>query len=152
MHAYRTHTCGALRLSDAGSTVRVSGWIHRKRDHGGLMFIDLRDHYGLTQLVLSPETPGFATAERNLLPLSGQRKPDVRIFEAEPCQVLGEEMRNQNGRCAEREPTDKRSVGGLRQSGDAISRSLHLKGPLEHLLADRGEAAGAWQAIHKPHV
>jgi aspartyl-tRNA synthetase len=64
MHAYRTHTCGALRLSDAGSTVRVSGWIHRKRDHGGLMFIDLRDHYGLTQLVLSPETPGFAVAER----------------------------------------------------------------------------------------
>jgi len=64
MHAYRTHTCGALRLSDAGSTVRVSGWIHRKRDHGGLMFIDLRDHYGLTQLVLSPESPGFAVAER----------------------------------------------------------------------------------------
>ena len=64
MHAYRTHTCGALRLADAGNTVRLSGWIHRKRDHGGLMFIDLRDHYGLTQLVLSPETPGFAVAER----------------------------------------------------------------------------------------
>src|SRR5271170_4428084 len=64
MHAYRTHTCGALRQSDAGSAVRLSGWIHRKRDHGGLMFIDLRDHYGLTQLVLSPETPGFALLER----------------------------------------------------------------------------------------
>ena len=64
MHAYRTHTCGALRASDAGSTVRLSGWIHRKRDHGGLMFIDLRDNYGLTQLVLSPETPGFQLAER----------------------------------------------------------------------------------------
>jgi aspartyl-tRNA synthetase len=64
MHAYRSHTCGALRSSDAGSTVRLSGWVHRKRDHGGLMFIDLRDHYGLTQLVLSPETPGFAAAER----------------------------------------------------------------------------------------
>jgi aspartyl-tRNA synthetase len=64
MHAYRTHTCGALRASDAGSTVRLSGWIHRKRDHGGLMFIDLRDNYGLTQLVLSPETPGFALAEK----------------------------------------------------------------------------------------
>ena len=59
MHAYRTHTCGALRASDAGSPVRLSGWIHRKRDHGGLMFIDLRDNYGLTQLVLSPETPGL---------------------------------------------------------------------------------------------
>jgi aspartyl-tRNA synthetase len=64
MHAYRTHTCGALRASDAGSSVRLSGWIHRKRDHGGLMFIDLRDNYGLTQLVLHPETPGFAVAER----------------------------------------------------------------------------------------
>ena len=64
MHAYRTHTCGDLRLADAGVNVRLSGWIHRKRDHGGLMFIDLRDHHGLTQLVLSPETPGFDVAER----------------------------------------------------------------------------------------
>jgi len=64
MHAYRTHTCGALRASDTGSTVRLSGWIHRKRDHGGLMFIDLRDHYGLTQLVLHPGTPGFEVVER----------------------------------------------------------------------------------------
>lgn len=64
MHAYRTHTCGALRASDTGASVRVSGWIHRKRDHGGLVFIDLRDHYGLTQLVLHPETPGFDVVER----------------------------------------------------------------------------------------
>ncbi len=64
MHVYRSHTCGALRLADAGKAVRLSGWIHRKRDHGGLMFIDLRDHYGLTQLVLSPETPGFGLVER----------------------------------------------------------------------------------------
>src|SRR5580700_8135576 len=64
MHPYRTHTCGALRLADVGGNVRLSGWIHRKRDHGGLMFIDLRDHHGLTQLVLSPETPGFDVAER----------------------------------------------------------------------------------------
>ena len=64
MHAYRTHNCGALRASDTGSSVRLSGWIHRKRDHGGLVFIDLRDHYGLTQLVLHPETPGFNVVER----------------------------------------------------------------------------------------
>ena len=64
MHAYRTHTAGALRAADTGKTVRLSGWIHRKRDHGGLVFIDLRDHYGLTQLVISPETPGFDVIER----------------------------------------------------------------------------------------
>jgi aspartyl-tRNA synthetase len=51
MHAYRTHTCAHLRASDVGSTVRLSGWIHRKRDHGGVLFVDLRDHYGLTQVV-----------------------------------------------------------------------------------------------------
>jgi len=64
MHAYRTHTCGQLRSSDTGAAVRLSGWIHRKRDHGGLVFVDLRDHYGLTQLVISPETPGFDLIER----------------------------------------------------------------------------------------
>ena len=64
MHAYRSHTCGDLRATDAGSAVRLSGWVHRKRDHGGLLFIDLRDHYGLTQLVLHPETPGFDVVER----------------------------------------------------------------------------------------
>jgi len=63
MHAYRTHTCGELRAADTGKTVRLSGWIHRKRDHGGLIFIDMRDHYGLTQLVVSPTTPGFALVE-----------------------------------------------------------------------------------------
>jgi aspartyl-tRNA synthetase len=64
MHPYRTHTCGALRLADQGANVRLSGWMHRKRDHGGLMFVDLRDHYGLTQLVVDPSTPGFETLER----------------------------------------------------------------------------------------
>ncbi|MGE5565808.1 MAG: aspartate--tRNA ligase [Parcubacteria group bacterium] len=63
MHAYRTHTCGALRASDTGAEVRLSGWIHRKRDHGGLIFVDLRDNYGLTQLVLHPGTPGFDIVE-----------------------------------------------------------------------------------------
>ncbi|MDX2236322.1 MAG: aspartate--tRNA ligase [Hyphomonadaceae bacterium] len=64
VHAYRTHTCGALRAADAGGAVRLSGWVHRKRDHGGLLFIDLRDHYGLTQLVALPGSPAFALFER----------------------------------------------------------------------------------------
>lgn len=64
MHTFRTHTCGQLRKSDAGSTAKVAGWIHRKRDHGGLLFIDLRDHYGLTQLVVNPDTDAFATLEK----------------------------------------------------------------------------------------
>ncbi len=64
MHAYRTHTCAQLRKSDVGSTTRISGWIHRKRDHGGLLFVDLRDHYGLTQCVLEPDNLHFETLER----------------------------------------------------------------------------------------
>ena len=62
MHAYRTHTCGELRKSDVGKIVRLSGWVHRARDHGGLLFIDLRDHYGLTQCVIEPDSPAFAAA------------------------------------------------------------------------------------------
>lgn len=63
MHRYRTHTCGALRAGDIGKEVRLSGWCHRIRDHGGLLFIDLRDHYGLTQIVADPDSPAFKVAE-----------------------------------------------------------------------------------------
>ena len=62
-HTYRTHTCGALRKGDVGTQARLSGWVHRVRDHGGLLFIDLRDHYGLTQCVIEPENPLFKLAE-----------------------------------------------------------------------------------------
>jgi len=64
MHRYRTHTCGALRAEHIGSTVRLSGWCHRIRDHGGVLFIDLRDHYGVTQIVADPDSPAFKTAEK----------------------------------------------------------------------------------------
>ena len=64
MHRYRSHSCGALRETHAGETIRLSGWCHRIRDHGGVLFIDLRDHYGITQCVVDPDLPAFARAEK----------------------------------------------------------------------------------------
>ncbi len=64
MHAYRTHTCAALSASNVGDTVRLSGWVHRKRDHGGVLFVDLRDHYGITQIVADSDSPALAILEQ----------------------------------------------------------------------------------------
>jgi aspartyl-tRNA synthetase len=79
MHPYRTHTAGALRATDAGSTARLSGWVHAKRDHGGLLFIDLRDHYGMTQCVFPAGSPAFAAAEEvrpeSVITVTGQVVP-----------------------------------------------------------------------------
>src|SRR5579859_1516685 len=63
MHAYRTHTCGQLRLNEAGANARLSGWVHRKRDHGQLLFVDLRDHYGVTQCVIDVSSALFAAVD-----------------------------------------------------------------------------------------
>ena len=64
MHAYRSHTCGDLNATHAGQTVRLAGWLHRVRDHGGVLFVDLRDHYGMTQVLADSDSPAFAAMER----------------------------------------------------------------------------------------
>jgi aspartyl-tRNA synthetase len=64
MHAYRSHTCADLNKENVGDTVRLSGWVHRVRDHGGLLFIDLRDHYGITQVMADPDSPVFSDIEK----------------------------------------------------------------------------------------
>ncbi|KZX95849.1 MULTISPECIES: aspartate--tRNA ligase [Sulfitobacter] len=64
MHAYRSHTCADLSLENKGDTVRLSGWVHRVRDHGGVLFLDLRDHYGITQVICDPDSPAFAEMEK----------------------------------------------------------------------------------------
>ena len=64
MHAYRSHTCADLNKANVGETVRLSGWVHRVRDHGGVLFIDLRDHYGMTQVLCDPDSPVFAELEK----------------------------------------------------------------------------------------
>mgnify|MGYP000436061268 CR=1 FL=1 len=64
MHRYRSHTCAALRADHVGRTVRLAGWVHRVRDHGGVLFIDLRDHYGITQVIADADSPAFSAAER----------------------------------------------------------------------------------------
>ena len=64
MHAYRSHTCAELSAADVGSNVRLSGWVHRVRDHGGILFIDLRDHHGVTQVLADPDSAAFADVEK----------------------------------------------------------------------------------------
>ncbi|MFT9448259.1 aspartate--tRNA ligase [Gluconobacter japonicus] len=101
MHPYRTHDCSALREQDAGQTVRLSGWVHSKRDHGGLLFIDLRDHYGVTQVVIPAGTDLLEKAERlrveSVITVTGkvvvrqgsQRNPNLPTGDIE---VLAEEL------------------------------------------------------------
>ncbi|AUH63910.1 aspartate--tRNA ligase [Paracoccus zhejiangensis] len=64
MHAYRSHTCAELTAANAGETIRLSGWVHRVRDHGGVLFVDLRDHYGMTQVIADSDSPAFAAMEK----------------------------------------------------------------------------------------
>ena len=64
MHAYRSHTCADLNKTNVGNNVRLSGWVHRIRDHGGVLFMDLRDHYGITQVLCDPDSPVFSDMEK----------------------------------------------------------------------------------------
>ena len=64
MHDYRTHTCSVLSLENQGASVRLAGWVHRIRHHGGVIFIDIRDHYGITQILAENDTEAFATLEK----------------------------------------------------------------------------------------
>ena len=84
MHPYRTHTCNELRAADAGKTVKLSGWMFRLRDHGGILFVDLRDHYGLTQIVIHPSREFFGLVEKahleSVITVTGEvklRTPDT---------------------------------------------------------------------------
>ena len=88
MHAYRTHNCAELRASDVGETVRLSGWVHRKRDHGHLLFVDLRDHYGITQIVTDTDSAAFKTLDRirveSVVTVDGEVVARSRDGESEP--------------------------------------------------------------------
>lgn len=79
MHAYRSHTCGDLTAANAGETIRLSGWVHRVRDHGGVLFVDLRDHYGMTQVLADSDSPAFAAMEKlraeTVIRIDGRVKP-----------------------------------------------------------------------------
>ena len=99
MHAYRTHTCAELRAGDVGETVRLSGWVHRKRDHGHLLFVDLRDHYGITQIVTDTDSPAFKTLDR------------LRV---ESVVTVEGEVVARSGGDGEPEPADRRDRGPRR--------------------------------------
>ena len=92
MHPYRTHTCGELRSGDEGQPARLSGWIHRKRDHGNLLFVDLRDHFGVTQCVIDVSSDLFPVAAAALRVPVAKVRPTL---EADP---LTRQTRRQAGR------------------------------------------------------
>jgi aspartyl-tRNA synthetase len=116
MHAYRTHDCGALRATDDGASVRLSGWVHSKRDHGGLLFIDLRDHYGMTQLVFAAGSESFAAAEHV--------RPESVIT------ATGQVVRRQGGTVNPRLPTGEIEVqvGALLVQSEAAVLPMQVAG------------------------
>ena len=122
MHAYRTHTCAALRAANVGETVRLSGWIHRKRDHGQLLFVDLRDHYGITQIVADTDSPAFQV-------LDGLRVESVVTVDGSVVARSAETV-NPNLATGEIEvrATRRRSAVVRRRAADAGCRRAGLSG------------------------
>ena len=137
MHAYRTHTCAALRAENVGETVRVSGWVHRKRDHGGVLFVDLRDHYGITQIVAKAGSPELATLE-------GLRAESVVTVEGEVV-ARGPEATNPN-----------LATGAI----EVVAAKVTIQSPAQELpmpvagigataMRARGDASARWSAANR---
>ena len=135
MHRYRSHTCGALRESDIGQDVRLSGWCHRIRDHGGVLFIDLRDHYGLTQVVADPDSPGLQGRRDAALGMGGadrrQGAPAPgRHRESRPADRRGRGLSRPRSRCWAR-PANCRcrcsAIRNIRRTSGCNYRFLDLR-------------------------
>ena len=133
LHRYRSHTCGALRQGDVGANARLSGWVHRVRDHGGLLFIDLRDHYGLTQVVADPDSPAFKAAETVrsewVIRVDGTRaRPAARARSTPSCRPARSSCSPPRSRCCRR-PRSCPSRCSASPTTRRICASIPLPGP-----------------------
>ena len=91
MHSYRSHNCADLNKTNVGSDVRLSGWVHRIRDHGGVLFVDLRDHYGITQVLCDPDSPVFSEMEKVrsewCIRIDGNVRPETKVWSIQKSQL-----------------------------------------------------------------
>ena len=118
MHAYRSHTCADLTAANVGETVRLSGWVHRVRDHGGVLFIDLRDHYGITQVLCDPDSPVFAEVEKVRSEWCIRIDGEVKARDAEPGEPEAADRRDRG-----LHPRHRSAGRGGRTAADGVRRS-----------------------------